>query len=394
MRDSTETIEDFRTRLAAVRCHLLKREPLISYLSLELPTFILETDDPRCAVITTAATDGRRYLFNFAWCRRLTDPELAFVVGHEVGHVLYLHAQRRGVRDPERWNIACDHVVNWLLLSTESLKGFVCMPHDPDPIGCLDRKYANHTAEQVYDKLPEDIPIKSWDRLLTGNNDASAAATEAGRGAIARSLARTKEYRSRNGQGNEPGAWERAAQEGMHPTVRWQTQFQMRAASGGHDAHTWARPNRKLRPHGYYLPSYRGFKLPRTLFVFDTSGSISEGFLGQMAAELNRLLRTAPRSSVTVVSCDTAMHPLGEFHAGKPFDPRRHKLVGGGGTDFRAPFDFAAKNRYEQVIYLTDTCGTFPEKESVPTLWLVPEECREKVPFGRTITIPLPAAEQ
>ena len=95
MRDSNESLDDFRTRLAAVRLQLLKREPFISYLSLELPTFILAPGDPLCEIIETAATDGRRYFFNLQWCKRLTDPELGFVVGHEVGHVLYLHAPRR-----------------------------------------------------------------------------------------------------------------------------------------------------------------------------------------------------------------------------------------------------------------------------------------------------------
>jgi predicted metal-dependent peptidase len=393
MRDSNESLDDFRTRLAAVRLQLLKREPFISYLSLELPTFILAPGDPLCEIIETAATDGRRYFFNLQWCKRLTDPELGFVVGHEVGHVLYLHAPRRDERNPDRWNSACDFVINWLLLHTESLKGLICMPHDPEPIGCFDNQFANLTAEQVYDRLPPELGMPSWDPMITGNGDSNADATDAARGAMARALARTKEYRSRNGQGNTPGEWERVAMEGMQPTVTWQALFQMKTAASGHDSHSWTRPNKRMRPHGYYLPSYRGFCLPKTLFVFDTSGSISEDFLGQMAAELNRLLQLSARSSVTVVTCDTEMHPLGEFRAARKFNPQQHKLVGGGGTDFCAPFEFAVKNRYEQVIYLTDTYGTFPSKPAMRTIWLVPEECVGKVPFGETISIPIPQAK-
>ena len=266
-------------------CSLLKREPFISYLSLELPTFILAPGDPLCEIIDTAATDGRRYFFNLQWCKRLTDPELGFVVGHEVGHVLYLHAQRRDERNPDRWNSACDFVINWLLLHTESLKGLICMPHDPEPVGYFDNRFANLTAEQVYDRLPE-LFMPSWDPMLAGSGDSDAGAIDAARGAMARALARTKGYRTRNGQGNTPGEWERMAMEGMQPTVMWQALFQMKATASGHDSHSWTRPNKRMRPHGYYLPSYRGFCLPKTLFVFDTSGSISEEFLGQMEPSL------------------------------------------------------------------------------------------------------------
>src|SRR4051812_47775001 len=108
MRNSNENIYEFRERLARVRIQLLKLEPFLSFLSLELPTYILEEADPRSEAVRTAATDGARYYFNYMWCRRLTDPELMFVVAHEVLHVIFLHVQREDGRGPRLWNIACD----------------------------------------------------------------------------------------------------------------------------------------------------------------------------------------------------------------------------------------------------------------------------------------------
>jgi predicted metal-dependent peptidase len=393
MRDTQETIEDFRGRVARVRCQLLKLEPLLSYLSLEIPTFILAEGDPGAASVETAATDGKRYFFNFAWCRRLTDPELMFVICHEVGHVMFLHATRRNDRDARLWNIACDFVINLLLHGSDHLKGAISMPRDPEPVGYLDEQYANQTAEQVFEKMPKNIAGNSFDLLLDGDADAGAEAIAAGKSAVARALTRTREYRQRGGNGTEPSNLERLAEAGLQPSVRWEAQLQMQAAASGYDAHTWARPNKKMMPHGYYLPSYRGFQLLRTLFVFDTSGSISAAFLGQMAAELNKLLRTAVRSAITVATCDNNMHLLGEFSASRPFKPQQHKLPGGGGTDFRAPFEYAIKHRYEQVLYLTDTIGVFPERapRGIKTVWLVPAENLANIPFGHAISIPLPA---
>ena len=394
MRKSAETLDQFRTRLAVVRTRLLRLEPFLSFLSLELPTYILDKEEAERMGLPTAATNGTKFYYNLEWCRQLTDAELMFVVCHEVAHVMFMHSVRRNGRDPEKWNAACDFVINWML-SIGKLKGHAAMPSNPKPVGLIDKKYADMTAEQVYDRLPPvkyitiDILMDPDGKGADGKDKASATA----RTVTAKALSRAKEYRQKLGQGNAPGDWERMAEEGLEPTVSWENQLQVAASAAGQDIHTWSRPNKKYRAQGYYLPSYRGYQLPKTLFVFDTSGSIDNHFLGQMAAELNKLLSTSARSSITVATCDTELHIVGEFSAGNPFKPSEHPLPGGGGTDFREPFEHAKKHRYEQIIYLTDTYGTFPEKEELPTIWLVPMECEEKVPFGKVITIPILPAE-
>ena len=43
---------------------------------------------------------------------KLTEDQLVAVLEHEVMHILNEHPMRRGGRDPERWNIACDMAIN------------------------------------------------------------------------------------------------------------------------------------------------------------------------------------------------------------------------------------------------------------------------------------------
>ena len=254
-------------------------------------------------------------------------------------------------------------------------------------------KISNH-INKAYASLPDDNqPV--WDPFLPdnsgptsgqhSNSDKAHQVHTAASSAIARALSRAKE---RHNPGQEPSIFERLAESGMTPTVNWETHLQFCLTSSGHDDYNWARPNRRLRPHGFYLPSYRGFQIPKTLFVFDTSGSISSEFLGQMAAELNKLLSIARNSTITILSCDTEVHVIGEFSAVKPFKPKEHRLVGGGGTSFIEPFNYAVKHKFEQLIYMTDTEGSFPDKETVKTIWLVPEARKHAVPFGKTIVIP------
>ena len=111
-----------------------------------------------------------------------------------------------------------------------------------------------------------------------------------------------------------------------------------------------------------------------------------------MVAELNGLLILARTSVVRVVCCDTEVHVIGDFHAGRRLDPERHKLRGGGGTDFRPVFDYAKRERnFRHLIYLTDTLGSYPETfpQGLNTLWLVPESMVDNPPFGEVLPLPI-----
>src|SRR5690349_5579066 len=65
--------------------------------------------------IPAAATDGRHIFINEAFFEALTSNEQDGLLLHEVLHAALLHVSRRGGRDPERWNIAADIVVNGML---------------------------------------------------------------------------------------------------------------------------------------------------------------------------------------------------------------------------------------------------------------------------------------
>jgi predicted metal-dependent peptidase len=75
--------------------------------------------------------------------------EMRFVMAHEMLHVGLLHHKREEKRDHFVWNIACDFVINaWLkdLGVGEMPKG-----------GLYDPAYFGMSAEQVYDRLMENV---------------------------------------------------------------------------------------------------------------------------------------------------------------------------------------------------------------------------------------------
>ncbi len=402
MKNSIESLQSFKERLEVARSRLLGREPFLGFMTLALPTHILVKEND---LTPTAATDGSQYFYNFHWCRQLTDAELVFVVAHEVAHVLSLHSSRRNGRDADLWNAACDFCINGMLSASSvnggSLNGIAAMPSETDPktgrprrIGLWDKRFENWTAESVYDELARNAtnPGSNWDQILevSANSKTSDAAAQA-RAAVAKSLVRAREYRQLHGHGDEPGGWERQAEAGLHPTVRWQDHLRRSVLLWGFDTVSWNRPNPKYRPHGFYFPRHRGYQLANILFAFDTSGSISDRFLGEMLGELNGLLAFMRSSVLRVVCCDTTVHVVGDFNANRRLDPTRHKLRGGGGTDFRPVFAYArAEKRFSQLIYLTDSFGIYPDTapEGINPLWLVPQNIADTPPFGEVIALP------
>lgn len=81
--------------------------------------------------------------------KELSLAEMRFVMAHEMLHVGLLHHKREEKRDHYVWNIACDFVINaWLkdLGVGEMPKG-----------GLYDPAYFGMSAEQVYDKLMENV---------------------------------------------------------------------------------------------------------------------------------------------------------------------------------------------------------------------------------------------
>ena len=128
-----------RERLVTARISLLMKHSFFGNLATRLQ---LINADEWCP---TAATDGKYFYYNSRFIMMLKQPEVVFLVAHEVLHVVYDHMDRRGDRDPQLWNIADDYCVNADLKKHRVGEFITTVP-------CLyDHKYADMPAEEVYD---------------------------------------------------------------------------------------------------------------------------------------------------------------------------------------------------------------------------------------------------
>lgn len=137
-------------RLQNARLSLLSKQPFYGVLLLHMK-FAL---DLTCE---TAYTDGERIAFNPDFMEQLSDPELEFVLMHEVLHAALGHPFRKqSDYDLQCYDEACDIVVNSNILHSFgkkieriTLKNFgVAMHVTPNGTSGVD-----HTVEEIYDEL-------------------------------------------------------------------------------------------------------------------------------------------------------------------------------------------------------------------------------------------------
>lgn len=138
--NSEELVAHVRTRLERVRRHAILSHPFLGNRALRAN---IEVDDNT----KTAATNGKRIRFGTKFSNAVSDGDLTFVLLHELLHIALCHHVRRGVRNPELWNVACDFVVNLILVEA----GFKV------PTGALlNYKWKGKSEEQIYSALKDE----------------------------------------------------------------------------------------------------------------------------------------------------------------------------------------------------------------------------------------------
>jgi predicted metal-dependent peptidase len=316
--------------------------------------------------VPTASTDSKHLFICKDFWMRLKPAERDFVLVHEVLHAALGHCHRGRGRQPIRWNIACDYVVN--LVAKDA--GYSVVQ------GCLlDEKYRGLTVEEVYALVPEccaDFFLSGDVQPLAGDGDSEAAAkAEAAkwRSALARARAAEKAY------GSSPvGELLKFHEEASR--VDWRSAL-WRMFDGDADFGDWDR--RLVWSETYVedlvaVPDGAGM----CALCVDTSGSTMD-VLGQFVGEVREAAALCCRPFPLYYADAELIGPLEIDELDRP--------RGGGGTSFVPFFDEVARKNYRRVVYLTDLCGSFPEKTDADVLWVVPPGIYADPPFGRVVKV-------
>jgi len=168
------------------------------------------------------------------------------------------------------------------------------------------------------------------------------------------------------------GAISRAINDSVSPTLDWKTILRIFADKVAKNEFSWSKPNRRLINRGLYLPSRAGQDLGTIIVVIDTSSSVTQKDLNQVAAELDEI-RDIYKCKIIVIYVDSKIAKIEEYDQ---YDELNLVPYGGGGTDFRPAFKYLT-NHYEIeptcLMYFTDGCcfaDRFPEEPEYPVLWV------------------------
>jgi len=407
-------------KLSAARTRLILDKPFLGALVLRLP--MVEADPVWCR---TTATDARAFYYNREFIEALPLDYVQFMLAHEALHCALSHFARRQHRVRHRWDVACDHAINPLLVE-DGLKA-------PAGILLLD-EFKGMTAEEIYPYIKDDtdeetIDDHAYDDTEGGQEgEGNSPNPPPGRERDAQPGDKPSETNSGAGQNSEPdrqqggapqppplsatereqlsvqwqermaGAAQMALQAGklsgslarlvdhlLQPQLPWRMLLARYMTAIARDDYSYMRPSR--REGSAILPSLRSSHI-NVAVVLDVSGSIKEGELSEFLAEVNAI-KGQIHARVTLHACDDQLAVDGpwQYEAWEEVVlPRR--FPGGGGTDFRPAFDWVEKadNAPDLLVYFTDAQGQFPEREpAFPVLWLV--KGKSTVPWGQRVQL-------
>ena len=341
----------------------------------------------------TMAVDGVHLFYNPYFTTQLTSKERQGVLCHEVLHLAYTHLHRRKGRRPGKWNAACDYAVNLSVRDTGL---------ELPKFALLSDNYQGMAAEEIYSSLP-DKPSQCSDMNQTGDNNCPGCGDDEWDSwdghydpaldedslteRVVRAYEQTKQH------GKIPAGVEALIQQMRNPTIPWD-EFLLRRAIDifQREQYHWERRSihsgviaESMGAEAVWIPGMAKEE-QRDLAVFiDTSGSCQHA-LEAFASELNSIRAMATNTYVVTVDC--GVHEFIELF---PEDDLLSKIKfrGGGGTDFRPPFDEVKKRkiRPELCIFFTDGYGDFPASPpDYPVIWAF-TETHQNAPWGDSVVI-------
>jgi predicted metal-dependent peptidase len=370
-----QSIETLKTRLAKAKTSLILEHPFVGAIALGMPHTYSDA-------VKTAATNGKRVLYNPGFVSDLSDDELKFLVAHECMHPMLEHNFRRQSRDPKKWNKAADYVINQLLVD-EGIGKFI-------QGGCLNKALydaGQGVSEHIYTLLPDGDGDGDGD----GGGDIGGPGQdlEDGEGTASEQSQEAAEWKVRVAQAAQAAKMMGKLSVGMarlvdsilNPTVDWREVLQRFVVKHKTDERSFARPNRRFLSQGMYMPSRSGERMGPIAFLVDCSGSVSDEELEQMAAEVRTVHEDLRPEKLHVVYFDAKVTHYVCFD---PDDTVSISFHGGGGTDVRAAFDFLEDEGHTDglacAIVLTDGYTPYPDGSNAPVIWAMTTDM--KAPFG------------
>lgn len=425
---SDERIRICTKRLLLARTRILCSHGFFGILLMHMK-FAVDEDTP------TACTDGIYITFGADFMDSLTDSEIDFVLMHEILHVVLQHCMRGENFEHERYNIACDIVVNSNILLENGMNKQSITLHkygESMHIAPDGKEGYEYTAEQVYNMLPQTKNVKpingsgsiNGNGNGNGNGDGDGCSCDDGGGAGGNAsifeLGRAKHKQGTagggcwddhskwgmpedddtlrdvwvkrfedaaeaisirdksNSRGTMPAFAQRILKELKKPQTDWRTILNDFIQEEVND-YSFSPPDRRFDDSTFFLPDFneKDERVENILFMIDTSGSMSDDMITAAYSEVKGAIdQFGGKLKGWLGFFDAAIIEPQPFESEDEFKVIRP--AGGGGTDFQIIFEYVHKFMQDEppvsIIILTDGYAPFPNEKlafGIPVLWLL-----------------------
>lgn len=386
-------------RIITARVGLLLRHPFFGNMATRLR--ITAADE----FIPTAAVDGRNLFFNTQFFNAMDNKEIEFVIAHEILHMVFDHLTRREDRNPYLYNVACDYIVNNMLVRDR-------IGTKPKLVDCFqDFKYDGWTSEEVYDDLfenAEKIDIDQLGEMLDehfewgegpGNDDdadgdtsgKSKVMSEADKQRIKDEIKEAMMAAAQSaGAGNTPGEIQRLIKELTEPKMNWRQLLRQQIQSTIKSDYTFIRPSRKGWHTGAILPGMNFEETIDLCVAIDMSGSIGNDQAKDFLSEVKGIMDEYKDYKITVWCFDTKVYNEQEFSADTGDDINEYQVMGGGGTDFMVNWTYMKDQDIQPKKFLMFTDGyawdSWGDPDYCDTLFIIHSHHDKNLeaPFGMT----------
>jgi predicted metal-dependent peptidase len=368
--------------------------------------------------IKTACTNGITLKWNPHWFMTLPKDTRVTVLLHELWHVALLHVLRRGDRDPQIWNWACDVFINNMLCH-EGYTFDGTSPWMDDSINRWKSKrsqpigdYGFALVEEIYDLMVGMGPNLSIDKeYLWGHEeepeDESSDAPVGDKGDLVEpeesdegaehqilnkvvGAAAAAKLAGMDVDGML-GTVETMLKQFLQPKLPWeQLLLQFFTDMFGYD-YNWQQRDKRYRD--IYLPSLvedDESALTHLMYFIDVSGSVSDAEVTRCNSEIKYIKESFNPKRLTIVLFDTMIQKTIELYEDDPFEEL--VVVGRGGTSLVCVRELLLKEKPTAAVIFSDLyCTPMREietKDRMPIIWIgVNASHSSSVPHGKLIHI-------
>ena len=383
------------TKLQKAKVNLLLDHPFFGSLLMRHKTIATER------IPTAAVNKQGELMVNPRFIENLDVQELTFLLAHEVMHVVLGHLPRLNGRDPEVWNIACDAVINEMLVKERVGK----FPHG----GVRMQGAELRTADSIYNELMQNAdgdPRSGGDGQGQGQGqdqsdgvtgtvavqdllpEEAAGATEAdarqaetqGKLEIAQAAQAVRM------QGKMSGGLAGMIDQIINSKLPWWEILERFMVGKSEQRQRWERPNKRYAGR-FYLPRRERVPSMGGIVVgIDTSGSISDREMGEFIGHLNAIIDQCHPAFVHVLYVTTEVEH-DEYFEPQDYPLKSQKNRWCGGTDMRAIHQWMDDNDVEPdvCVVFSDMYTPFPDEVHVETLWVSTTDRSAPASLGETL---------